>query len=259
MTDVVGLVIAAIVAIITGIQFWIAIKLNGAAAERQRLEDRQMALTIHEELTSLEVQQAKLDAPTSTAHHAFLQALYERSTARYGLVRDLGNLRDDQHRPYLKEQIEAQLAAVESVDPEAMEDATAHREGRPVDRSRYTWAGAGSYPKHQVLQKVATELAARDGLTGRAQFITTFAEHLRQALPDERPPAPDKILAPVATSDGAHQRVARAVGPLVLQGEEYVVQNLLGFSNSAGYGARIQLPVIEHFRSEGFPIALKQG
>lgn len=251
-----GLVVGIFAAIFTAGQVWTAWLTNRDSnrqhndnltrrnAEKE-MEDRQVALGIHQELTSLEVQRAKQLVLTDPAQREFVRALFKRCAAKFKLMNDAGVL-----DAYLAKSLQEELDAIAEIDPEGNKEAADVIARKRGDRSRYTWAGSGSLSKLQLMQRIALEFAGSMP-PDHDDFTQRFAAELSTAL--GRPVDPTKVLVSVPRADPAHMKVAEQVGPVLLDGTEYVVRHTLGLTGTKDYGVLIQLPVIDHFRSR-YPI-----
>ena len=144
---------------------------------------------------------------------------------------------------------------------------TSERDGMPAsraDRSRYRW-GASSDPlsKHEVLQRIAIAMTESDEPLTPDDPVASAGEapgserellerrlehHVRMATGRSPDAGGDKMLLPLAkaTDKNQHKRIADNVGPVQLDGGEYVVRHQLGLP-AAGYGTRTQIPVIDYF------------
>ncbi|CAN5514575.1 hypothetical protein BH11ACT8_BH11ACT8_16340 [soil metagenome] len=260
--------VAVAAAVLAAAQVWVAVLANrdssrqhladtaratadsAAAHARTVLADNQLALEIHGSLTTLEVEIAKGEAPDSEVHRDYLVALHERAAAMFQLLSDVGNV-----EPFLDTLVKRELDQIAGTDPQRSDRASeVIEEKRGMDRSRYTWDGEGRFTKHQVLQKIAQQVAEDHHLATVDDFTDYFGKELESAVDDPtRTFEPARLLVKVATAEESHQRVADLVGTLDLDGEEWVVRHSLGWPAS-DYATRTQLPVIASYVDRGYHV-----
>ena len=221
---------------------------------RREFEMTQIAFELHRELTSREVVelQEAFEAkarPQGSAEHKVLVALHERSAAR---VDELSRLIESGSK-------DAVLIPIKQRTDELARQADPHS-SLPATRSlndawaRFSWDGAGSFTKHQILQKIALRLAETH--ESKDSFTHAFSTEIEKARPSSAATSGRSLLVAQSQADDAHRRVGAEIGLLSLDGASYIVDHRLGRA-AAKYGERTQLPVIEHFASKdenSFPI-----
>ena len=216
---------------------------------RLLLRDRQQALEIHAELTSREVQLAKIAAPTSPADRDFLKALFERSTARYAALTELVDL-----KTFLEDLIPRELDVI------AQFDAAGNKEGIEViaskrsDYTKYVWGDRAGLPKWETLNLVAQHVVEVGDVVSVEQMQEFFRAAAQAALAPEvfADFSPEKLL----TRASEDAKGSARNGTFTLEGTEYFVSWAIGFPNRS-VGLRVHKPLLENvfMRDDRFPIS----
>ena len=240
---------------------------NATALAKAKFDQLQLALDIQSSLTSLDVVRAIHQKPSSgSAEFEFLKLTYFVEHARIRATNFFDLV------PEVRDDVDAAMQRVNDVigdDNEVKVVQTTANEvyGSKVgsgDRSRYSWEGEGRLPKHDVLQLIARRFIEQHDITSKAQFIEQFGAVVHGVLGDtvngkkfvpekyllEAPPAADKRYY------GAFMTMFDDLGAIEFDGDptRFRIGWNLGYANPLDPGRLAQIPVIEHFAKQGYPI-----
>lgn len=231
-----------------------------ARAQRQQqaleaYETHKEALGIHESLTSLEVLE-KLELARAgkidPAKKSFLISTYHRGNRRYRAFKDSVELPEELDK-LVGEALEP-IAALypEELGAEHKKFEEKQEQRRTRDSTRYWWDDEGPHPKMWTINLIAKRWADTHNISSKAEFIASFGEELKKAVPSRDGEFnPDRLL----TTDSKEPYLKDGL-LLRLDGTAYGVWNPCGFRENK-IGIEVHKPVIEYFRdTHGYPVRM---
>ncbi|MBM9460136.1 hypothetical protein JK386_09490 [Nocardioides sp. zg-536] len=230
--------------VVTASQVWQA-RTAQKAADRLRLaDDKRFALAICEPLATPEVHAILAKDDPTKDELSFLEARFALVDASAGLLSDSVTKEKS-----IGATIEASLRPAKDFlernggDPST--DAVDTKLGKVTDHTKYSWDGADAkLPKIVVVNRIARRWATDKGITCKEEFLASFEEELRAAVPGRAAELNrNGLLSEKAAKDYLPD------GALVLDGVEYGVDWSCGFKNTR-IGVEVHKPVIEYFKDK---------
>lgn len=238
-------IVSIVVVLLTAAQVWSAVQASKDGKSRDRLEDANLSLGVHADLTAREVIEL-LQRPTegrTASDLAYLRAIHERGKAKLDALSE--TLKAETRIAGMLDQALDEVENAFSSDGETAgaDDSATVKLG--TDRTKYSWDGAGRFTKIETINRVAAVFAQRRGITTREGFETEFGDQIQKAT---------RGTAGVTFHPEGLLEESEA-GELELDGTRYKVEWGCGFGRPRAIGTVIHKPLIEYFKAGGYPVA----
>jgi len=233
------------------------------AALQRSFEDTQFALDIQASTSTVEIVSLLAKDVRTQSEIEFVKRTHTIAQARLDAMSTFTEL-DASLKSNVEQALQRLVDAIGD-DPEVQvrQAEINDKYGTKVqtDRSAFSWDGQGRYSKFELNHLIAQRFIQQQGITSRAEFDRKFGAVITGVLGTQvagKKFAASRLLDVIASDKRYAARdlqLAEAHGAIRFDNTDYRAGWALGFAQAPDMGRAVQLPVIEHFRTQpGFAI-----